>query len=211
MKDALVSFLFSMFWKYRHLITPGWETGALAKVDYPQTAFIVDQVLGLGPRSVLEFGCGSGSNLIAVRKKSPEVACLGLDISRAAVAAGNKYISEHSLAGVELRAGDHRALSDFPDRSFDVTFAAAVLIYFDPKRAAEVVSELFRLSAKGVVLVEQPAAGAVPEFQGKKWFHPYEGIFRSLPGCAAVRVAKISPEIWPGTWSARGRVFILSR
>lgn len=50
--------------------------------------------------SVLEIGCCSGSNLIAIRKIAPNIKLCGIDINKAAIESGKKKNQEYRIVGL---------------------------------------------------------------------------------------------------------------
>lgn len=64
--------------------------------------------LDAGPgRSVLEVGCGTGRNLIAVARRWPQAQCFGFDISPAMLDTARASVTRHGLADrIALRQGD---------------------------------------------------------------------------------------------------------
>lgn len=205
------SFLLGLYWRFRHLVSPGWGESYLDKIGHPVTEFIVDRILAVSPFStVMEFGASSGPNLIALSRRQTGLSCLGLDISSAAVAAGTSYIREKGVRGVELRIGSERDMAALPEASFDVVFAAAVLIYFDESAVEKVIASMLRSARKGVVIVEQAAPpDGRSVFDGRKWLHDYGTILSRLGEGWAVQSDRIPAEVWPGDWSERGRVYTL--
>lgn len=107
---------------------------------------VADHVLAWGPRSVLEFGCNAGRNLVAIRDRDPEPLLLGLDINADAVAHGRARF------GLNLRVADEGALSALRDGQVDVAFTISVLDHIpDP---LPILRDLVRVSRLGVVLLE---------------------------------------------------------
>jgi tRNA G46 methylase TrmB len=58
--------------------------------------------------SVLELGCGTGTNLIHIAERYPRSRCVGVDISERHIAEGHKVASGSGVSNVELRCGDIR-------------------------------------------------------------------------------------------------------
>jgi SAM-dependent methyltransferase len=120
----------------------------------PQThwsEFMADQVLRLKPRSVLEFGCNVGRNLLAIRERAPTLILRGVDINAEAVAFGRQE------RGLDLLHGDETFLPAQPNDSFDVIFTVSVIDHLpNPK---PVLTEMVRVARLGVLLLE-PSLGA---------------------------------------------------
>src|SRR6516162_3678009 len=54
---------------------------------------------------ILELGCGTGANLIAIADSLPGARCVGLDLSPSHVAVGREQVRALGLTNVELRSG----------------------------------------------------------------------------------------------------------
>jgi methyltransferase-like protein/2-polyprenyl-3-methyl-5-hydroxy-6-metoxy-1,4-benzoquinol methylase len=61
---------------------------------------------------VLEIGCASGGNLLPMADRFSESEFIGIDLSSAQVAAGNKVVEESGLQNVRLIHGDIRSMPD---------------------------------------------------------------------------------------------------
>jgi len=69
---------------------------------------------------VLEIGCGTGRNLIAIARRYPQATAVGLDISEAMLETASRQIARHGLAGrISVRAGDASALDGLDLGQFD--------------------------------------------------------------------------------------------
>jgi SAM-dependent methyltransferase len=116
----------------------------------PHVLALVDLCLEAQARRILEFGCFSGRNLLAIREAfaaagelDPEL--VGLDINAKALDVGNE-------AGLDLRLGDETALHGFADGQWDVVLTVSVLDHMpDPTLALE---QLARITARRLILIE---------------------------------------------------------
>ena len=107
---------------------------------------IARDVLAYRPATVLEFGCNTGRNLLAIREADPNVVLRGVDINREAVEWGRAEF------GLDLDHGDEAFLPDLPPGAFDVTFTVSVLDHVP--EPAPILAEMTRVSAKAVLLLE---------------------------------------------------------
>jgi SAM-dependent methyltransferase len=57
------------------------------------------------PASVIEFGCGSGRNLLAIKRARPDVRCVGLELSTASVELA-RSASRHYGLPIEVHVAD---------------------------------------------------------------------------------------------------------
>lgn len=133
-------------------------------VDYPSTAlsqahpghlFAVARMFGCPAAPVdqcrmLEVGCGDGLHLIACAVGLPKATFLGLDLSTAAVARGQRMIAELGLTNVTLVAADVTAWTP-PAEPFDYAVAHGLYSWVPPF-VRDAVMALFAkaLAATGV-------------------------------------------------------------
>jgi SAM-dependent methyltransferase len=105
-------------------------------------------------KRVLEIGCGPGGNLLEVAKYVPQ-SLTGADIAPGMVelarlnTAGAPGIEIHQLSGPSL---------PFAEESFDIAFTVTVLQHNDFATVESLLSEMCRVSAEQVVLIEDMAA-----------------------------------------------------
>jgi len=87
---------------------------------YPQTQLdriaVTAILAGIAPADpekscVLEIGCGSGGNLLAMGEQFPQSQFLGIDLSPRQIDLGTNFLREIGLANIELRCQD---ILDFP-------------------------------------------------------------------------------------------------
>jgi 2-polyprenyl-3-methyl-5-hydroxy-6-metoxy-1,4-benzoquinol methylase len=116
---------------------------------------------------LLDVGCGSGDLLVRMQRQSPRpLLAVGVDIKR-----------QHlELAGstVTAVASDVRHLP-FPSESFDVVMASHFLHHFDGPELAEILTALFALARRALVISDLRRA-RVPYLFGRVAF-PF--LFRS--------------------------------
>lgn len=55
---------------------------------------------------ILEIGCGTGANIIAIAESCPKSKCVGIDISVSQIVQGRDVIERLGISNVELRVGD---------------------------------------------------------------------------------------------------------
>tara|TARA_Y100001933_G_C18604459_1_gene399433 strand:+ start:137 stop:571 length:435 start_codon:yes stop_codon:yes gene_type:complete len=80
----------------------------------------------LQPKSIFEFGCNTGKNLIAARNKiGLTCSYLGIDINEASINASK-------MADLNAAVGDENTLSLFPQNHFDICFTVSVLDHYFP-------------------------------------------------------------------------------
>ena len=98
---------------------------------HPSNLAAVAMLCGLSPPpvaacSVLELGCGSGFNLLAMSESLPNARMVGIDLSRRQIEAGRELAARAGLANVELRVGDVGAIDESLGQ-FDYVIAHGLL------------------------------------------------------------------------------------
>lgn len=93
---------------------------------YPSDVFVrcANKYLGSNVRKVLDYGCGTGANLLHLAQRGMTVS--GIEISESALALTQKRIKESNLTA-DLKLGVPGAPLPWPDNSFDAVIAWQVL------------------------------------------------------------------------------------
>ena len=134
-------------WSTRHLYDESWIENYWNSRNHPHRSFLVERICRFSPiYSILEIGCACGPNLYQIAKKFPDAEVRGIDINPIAVQKGNEWVKEEGISNVKLEVGKAQELRRFADKSFDVVFTDAVLIYIPPDEIKQVVKEMLRIS-----------------------------------------------------------------
>lgn len=123
---------------------------------------------GTAPFRILDFGCGPGRDLIALRARGHEPVGLDGSAEFAAMARAN--------SGCEVWQQDFLAL-DLPAARFDGVFANASLFHVPRSVLPRVLSELHRtLKPDGVLFASNPRGGNVEGWNGERYgaYHELE-------------------------------------
>jgi len=138
-------------WATRHIYDKSWVESYWRSRTHPHRTFLVERICKFSPiHSILEIGCASGPNLYRIAEKFPNAEVKGIDINPMAVQKGNEWLRQEGFSNVKLEVGRAQELTQFADKSFDVVFTDAVLIYISPDEIKQVVKEMLRI---GHVLV----------------------------------------------------------
>lgn len=175
-------------------------------VRHPHRELLASRVARHKPDSILEFGCNSGPNLEVLARRFPTARLIGIDISARAVEAGRGRLLERGLANVRLEQGSVSSLGAFPDRSVDVVFTDAVVLYIGPDLIDRLVAELLRIGAKAVIFNEWHAKGATRGvYHYAHWLYDYRALVARHDSNARVTVTKPPPGLWGGAgWETYG-------
>lgn len=101
-------------------------------------------------KTVLDLGCGSGENLIPLRKRGANV--IGVDISPELIELARQRLSNYGLdATLEVRSAYETALRD---QSIDVVFCVALLHHLDLPLVCAEIRRILRPG--GLFLLQEP-------------------------------------------------------
>ena len=217
-------------WATRHVYDENWIEAYWNSRDHPHRTFLAEKIGKFSPlRSILEIGCASGPNLYNIARKFPDADLRGIDINPMAVQKGNEWLRQEGISNVKLEVGRVQELSKFADKSFDVVFTDAVLIYISPSEIEEAVKEILRIS-RAVVLCEWQLFSAwlalllnayyglrlkSEAFKSKSashgffvghWVRDYRILFKKFVPKENICISKLPKEMWDDkgwqTWGA---------
>ena len=147
-----------LYWKFRHIFDKKWAESYISKesINHPHRKFLIDIISNYFPfESVLEIGCASGPNLYLLAKKFPKTKFYGIDISEKAIETGRDYFKKERIENVFLESGRAEDLKKFPDKSINLIFTDATLIYEGPDKIESIIKEMIRVAKKSIILCEQ--------------------------------------------------------
>lgn len=201
-----------LVWRYRHLYKRGWAEGYIHSFSHPHRKLLVEKISANAPfTDVLEIGCASGPNLYLLAKKFPNVRFVGIDINPDAIRKGDVFFKQQGIRNMSLFIGKADELERFPDKSFDVVFTDAVLMYIGRDKIKKVATELQRVARKAIILVERHSEqeSDLGSFKEKWWSRNYTKLFQSSGH--QINTTKIPPEIWGGNWGKFGYIIEVKR
>ena len=124
--------------------------------------------------SVLEVGCGTGAQTVALARRSPGAQITAMDLSAASLDEAQRRVATARLGHVRLMQADLRA-PPFPPGSFDHLFVCFVLEHLaDPPGALSALRPLLRPG--GTITVIEGDHGSV-------LFHPENAAARAAIAC----------------------------
>ena len=109
----------------------------------------IDEFCSDPPRDIIDLGTADGRMLDMVHQKYPDARCAGVEYNQELVCFGKA-----NFPGLDISQGDIQSL-DYPDNSFDVTIATAVIEHLpNPGKA---ISEAKRvLRSEGLLVLTAP-------------------------------------------------------
>ena len=126
----------SEYWKQRNI---DWGE-AYWTPDHPHRKLIVDKVVEMNPKSVLEVGCAAGVNLYLIKKALPEIIIAGCDINEMAVREARRRLPD-----ADIRRTNAISLP-YQRGEFDLILTDACLIYINPDQMYQVMRGFRRVA-----------------------------------------------------------------
>jgi len=206
-------------WEERpHIDTGDWGEGKSAwiagyrdSIHHPHRQFLVDTISRYAPfDTVLEIGSNCGPNLYLLSKKFPESKFYGVDINKEAIDFGNLWFKTEHISNVELVQGFADDLSRFAEKSIDVVFTDAVLIYIGPDKITSLLNEIFRITRKSVVFMEWHdfyRRREQDQFDGAHWVRNYQNHLNQYALQKDIKITKLVDSVWQDSnWIKYGAI-----
>lgn len=198
-------------WRTRHIYKGGdWAKGYIETLNHPHRQVLLEKILAYAPLgSVLEIGCNTGPNLYRLAQKLPQAAFYGIDINHKAIEIGKDWAEQAGFNNIHLSVGKADRLEHFSDRSIDLVFTDATLIYIGPDKIQKVVREMMRIAQKALVFNEwhQEQKKESLYYDGH-WVHNYRSLFdKYISSENSITVQKIPGDLWGGSgWGEFGAI-----
>lgn len=182
-----------LIWKTRHIYKGRrWAEEYLQSTGHPHRKQIVEAISSFYPfESVLEIGCNSGPNLILLSNKFPKVKFIGIDINKVAIATGKQYLNDMEINNIQLFEGKADKLNLLQDKSIDVVFTDAVLMFIGKDKIINVLKEMGRITRKGFILNEyhstNPPAG---NYEDGRWIYNHIELISQLYPSSQIKIQK---------------------
>ncbi len=136
--------------QYTHLLKGTLLYGSIEEATRRTQQCVVAAIGSYEPDSVMEFGCGVGRNLLAIKRAYPDIRCVGLELTPASVQLARLAASRYRLP-LDIISGDiTRPLPELEGVS--VCFSVHALEQIPDSRFA--FEQMYRLAEKAVVLFE---------------------------------------------------------
>lgn len=198
-----------LYWKFRHIFDKSWAKSYISdsSVNNSHRVFLINRISNFYPfNSILEFGCASGPNLYLLAKKFPNIKIYGIDISSNAIEEGKEYFENKNIKNVFLSAGRGvDVLKNFKDKSIDLIFTDAVLIYSGINKIEDVIKEISRVASKGIVFLELHHSLSSSVYKDN-WIHNYQILLEKYINKEKIKINRIPKGIWEGNWADSGHI-----
>lgn len=183
-----------------------------SNLNHPHRQFLVKKISTFRPfSSILEIGCGYGPNLYWLAKQFPDIELVGIDINPLSIREGNKFLMREAISNVKLIWGKVDELDQFQDKSFDIVFTDALLIYIGPDKIKKVIREMVRISRRALILVElhheqRESSENLGIYYYGYWLRNYVDLLKEFVPKDKIRLTKIPKELWGGNWEKLGYI-----
>ena len=160
-----------LYWQWfsRRFLADPWQ-----RRIFPQQRWLLKQIKTLGPRSILEVGCGFGRNLKFLIAGGVRPARLtGADISA-------QLLAQSRLPQAVKLVRANVLNLPFSDRCFDLVFTHGLLMHVNPRNLHLAFCELIRITKNNLIIIEE-ARPRPQRLNYFTWAHDYEKIIASLP------------------------------
>lgn len=186
-----------LYWKFRHVFDRNWAESYISEksINLSHRSFLIDAISKHSPfKNILEIGCASGPNLYLLAKKFPKIRIYGIDISDKAIKTGREFFKKENIRNVFLNSGRAEELEGFDDKSIDVVFTNAALIYEGPEKIEKLIKEIFRVAKKSVVFCEQHSNDSHVIYKDL-WIYNYKELIRKIVPEKEINLIKIPDKL----------------
>jgi SAM-dependent methyltransferase len=187
----------------------GLPGGRISEVIEHPTGISGQRILKWLLETALEVGCNAGRTCICGRKY-PGASFHGIDINPQFVQVGQDWLRGKGQENVFLQVGKADDLSSLGDRSYDICFSDATLMYLGPDKISRSLRQIVRITRKAILLNEWSRNVADPGERSLwydfHWVHDYSALLREILPQSKIRETKIPAGQWlpGGGWEKYG-------
>ncbi len=147
------------------------------KIDWRNRVDFFKDVLDFtAAKTVLEVGCNSGHNLLAIKMINPKTYVHGIEINPEA----RRKAAEHGIQTSDIPAAQVGQYFE----GYDLVFSAGLLIHIHPDQLRQVMQGMIDASSHYIIAIEYAAKSEVEiDYRGhseRLWKRPYGKLFEEL-------------------------------
>lgn len=199
-------------WKTRHIYKGNdWAQGYCESINHPHRQLLIEKISSYAPfESVLEIGCNTGPNLYLLAKKFKKSKLYGIDINRKAIEKGRAWLQKDGIGNVSLSVGRADDIRKFVDKSVDVVFTDATLMYIGPDKIKTIIEGMIRIARKSLVFNEyhwddDSLKPKYYSYYDGHWVYDYKALLIRYVLTVSIKISKLPKEVWGGSgWEEFG-------
>lgn len=170
-------------------------------LNHPHRQFLLEKISTLQPFSrILEIGCNYGPNLYLLAKRFPKTEIIGIDINPLSTSEGNRWLTQKNISNVKLLVDKTDYLNQLPNKSFDIVFTDATLMYIGPDKIKKTIQEMIRITRRAIILFEWHCENndlyGLGAYHFGQWKRNYINLFKQFVSKKQICLTKIPKEIW---------------
>lgn len=204
--------LFWFFNWYVQELKEAKELGFKSKIPIrgSERATLIETLLSSEDNTFLEVGFGYGQNLHILKEFIESENLFSLELNKERVLA-----TKENLPDLPYSLGDIVCLP-YQDKSIDVVFTSAVLLYLNYSDVQKALLEMMRVARNRIVILEQECSGEDQELSGgvvggTYWVRDYQKLLRDLSPISTINLVNIIHPRWPiESWETMGVVLEVS-
>jgi SAM-dependent methyltransferase len=202
-----------LLWKFKHYFNQKrWGEEYSGSHHYSHRRLLRGKIANHAPLvSVLEIGCNIGSNLAFLAEAFPQARLYGVDINAGAIKEGIKLLKKMGAGNIDLFVGKADQLKMFGEKSVDVSFTDATLLYIGPDKIHKVIAEMLRVTRKVLVFNEwhwiDNSSSHESFWYDAHWVHDYRLLLSGYFSFDRITITKIPKDVWNGGgWGKYGAI-----
>lgn len=177
-----------------------------------ERATLIEAIADRYPFScVLDIGSGFGQNETVLAPFFPGAAFTGIDPDPVSLEHSGRIVAAEGINNVKFIRAFAEDLSRFPDRSFDLVYSCAALLYLGPEQIIPAAREMVRVAKRSILLMEQhdgtgdPGGEQIERGYASSgysaptgyWIRDYKAAFCRAAPDARISVSAIANPVWP--------------
>lgn len=174
-------------------------------------SFLINKLLKLNPKNILEIWSNCWPNLALLYENRSELELFWIDINKDAVDFWNKKFKQ-LWYNVKLFEWTADNIIQFKDKSVDIVFTDAILIYIWKDKIIKTINEFRRIWRKYIVILElcRNEDNWLWIYKGN-WYRNYKNLFINYMWIEEdnIRVEKLPKELWTWEWSKNWYIIIV--
>ena len=198
-------------WKTRHVFKSNqWASECVETRNHPRRQILVETISSYAPfDTILEIGCSSGANLHLLAKEFPEAKLYGIDINAKAIKEGKECLREQGITNVELLVCKADELEPLGDKSVNLVFTDATLMYIGADKIDKVIEEMRRISSRGLIYSEWHCEDNAREcfWCDGHWIYNYKTLLAKYFPADDIHISKHPEDLWDDeSWEKFGSI-----